>query len=406
MRGISGFIRQSGWWVGVSSVYAKILAFGMMLFLVWVLSESEFGRLTIALNFVGFFIPMVGFGASHGMLRFGARSDGEALQDLRHYALRQGIGYQAVLSVVVIASALVFYWEQWAVLGLVFLMLFRLFGLFLLEQAKAEVRAELDNKKYARIEIVSNSVALVSGVLLTIFYGAWGYVVSLCLYPFSVLFLHRFRSSWVSLEQGFRKAFWDFSIKSVLTYIVFMWVFLLDVFFVGRYFSAEAVGWYKISTLIPMNLIFLAQVYTQTLYPELCRRADQKTYLRHFIKTYYFIFIPVTGVLLVSGYWFSRELMALFGEGYQDVSVLKIMFWQMASCILMRIPMGNLLSAMGHITASLFIGVAILLSMLLGYLFFLPGEKPLVAAVISLICITLGGVMAVFFFVYKFSKLE
>lgn len=406
MRFLGNFLKNSGVWVSISSVLSKVLAFGMTLFLVRFLPSSDFGILTITLNFVGFFLPALGFGASHGLLRFGAQQKDEEKTKLIRYTMNQGIINQILLSFIIIVSGILLNFHQTLVWQLVIVMTIRLFGLYFLEQAKAELRAKFDNTKYAKIDIITNILAVVSGIFLTYFYGIWGYVISLCLFPFSVFLLYRFDFTKANLSQKFKKEFWNFSVKSVLTTIVFMWVFILDVFFVGRYFSAEQVGLYKVSTLIPMNLIFVAQVYTQTLYPEMCYNHRNKIYLKSFLKQYFLYFVPLTLVLVILGFVFAQELMHIFGDNYYETDIIKIMFVQMASCILLRIPFGNLMGATGEITASLIIGLIILLGISVSSLIILPNSSPKMAAYIACFWITFGGVLSAIYYFNFFRKLK
>ena len=406
MSFLGNFLKNSGIWVSVSSVLSKVLAFAMTLFLVRFLPSSDFGVLTITLNFVGFFLPALGLGASHGLLRFGAQQKDEEKANLIRYTMNQGIINQILLSIIIIVSGILLNFSQTIVWQLIAVMTIRLFGLYFLEQAKAELRAKFDNTSYAKIDIFTNILAVVLGVALTYFYGIWGYVISLCLFPFSVFLLYRFDFTKASLVQHFKKEFWGFSVKSVLTTMVFMWVFILDVFFVGRYFSAEQVGLYKISTLIPMNLIFVAQIYTQTLYPEMCYNHRNKNYLNTFLKQYYLYFVPVTVFLVILGFVFAQDLMQIFGKDYLETDIIKIMFLQMASCILMRIPFGNLLGATGEITASLVIGIIILLGITITSLIILPDSSPKTAAYIACFWITFGGVLSATYYFNFFRKLK
>lgn len=404
INALRSFLNNSGAWVSLSMVMSKVLAFLMAIFLVRILPADEFGILTVALNFIGFFIPALGFGSGHGMIRFGSLSADN--QEIKTYSLKAGFINQVLISVAVIASGYLLNLDNFYIFQLILLMIIRLFGLFFLEQAKAELRADLNNKKFARIEIISNIIAVILGILFTLKWGALGYVISLCIFPFSVFLMHRFNFSKSNISSVFKKEFWDFSVKSVFTIIVFMWIFLIDVFFVGKYFTAQDVAFYKVSTLIPMNLIFIAQVYTQTMYPELCRNASDKKYLTVFTLNYYRFFIPVTVMITILGFIFADEIMMIFGKGYHNTEILKIMFLQMASCILMRIPLGNLMSAMGHISASLTIGIFILAVMIVSSFLFLPKGSPLTEAYISLISITLGGIAAAVYYFRKLSVLK
>lgn len=406
MRVADNFLKNSGLWVLLSSVLSKVSSFLMMVFLVRFLSKDDFGLLTISLNFIGFFLPAVGFGSGHGLLRFGAQKIDKEKETIIQYSHYQGFINQVILTAIIIPVAFLMNLEQIVVFQFTALMAVRLFGIFFLEQAKAELRATFKNDQYSKIEIYTNVLAVILGVLLTYFYGVWGYVISVSIFPFSVFLMHQFKWRKIDISKTFKKDFWAFSIKSVFTSVIFMWIFLLDVFFVGRYFSSDEVSFYKISTLIPMNLIFIAQVYTQTIYPEICKNHNNKKYLEKFLKNYYSFFVPVCLCIIVFGYLFSNKILMLFGAQFTDTRILNIMFLQMASCILFRIPFGNLMAAMGYMSASLIIGIFIVSGIVFSSILLLPTGNIITEAYISLIFITLGGVFALIYFFIKFFKLK
>lgn len=406
MNLISNFLKNSGIWILISMIISKVFLLLMSLFLVRFLPKDDFGTLTIALNFAGFFLPALGFGSNHGLLRFGSGKKGNEKNELDAYSLKQGFVNQIYLSIIFVISTIILHLDSQIIIQLTLLMLIRLFGLFFLEQAKAELRASFDNKKYAQIDIFTNLLALILGVLLTFWFGIFGYIVSLCVFPFSIFLFHHFSFNKTSFPKVFKKEFWDFSIKSGLTIIVFMWLFLLDIFFVGRFFSAEEVSFYKVSTLIPMSLFFISQVYTQTLYPEMCKNHHNKTYLVKFVKNYYRIFLPITAVFLILGFFFDQQILHIFGASYNDSSIQGIMFLQMASIMLLRIPFGSLMGAMGNMGVSLAIGIFMLVSISTACLILLPTGKPIMAAYISLFFITLGGLVAGIYFFRRLMNLK
>ncbi len=402
----SDFFRNSGIWITAAAVSGKFMLLLINVFLIRYLSADEFGLLTIAVNFAAFFIPAIGIGSAHGLLKFGAAVEDDIKANIFRYSLKSGFIAHLVLSFIFICSAFLLQFGSKTVLLLSLVMLIRLFGLFYLEQAKAELRADFNNKKYAQLELLTNILAFVFGVGFTLVWGIWGYVFSLCVYPFSVFLFHRFPTVNYEVTDLFKKEFWNYSIKSVLTLLVFMWLFLLDIFFVGRFFSLEDVTFYKISILIPMNLFFVSQIYTQTLYPEICKNHQNRKYLINFIKTYYIIFIPVSLVFLCLGFFFDNEIMQLLGVKNYSTEILRIIFLQMMSIMLLRIPFGNLMGAMGYMGVSLGIGIFMLVGIIVSSFIFLPGSTLVTMAYITLIFITLGGLIAGAFFFNKLFRLK
>lgn len=347
---LSNFFKQSGIWIASSFFVSKIAAFLLTLFMARILSKEDLGWVMYGLNYLGFFIPFVGFGSSHGALRYAAiENEPDEKQKISAYSFSYGLIFNILLSLIMLVLVFILFGNGNQLLIISFFVI-RLFGIFLLEQAKAEARGKHDNKKFGQIEIYSNTLLLVSAVFSAYFFGVKGYIFSVCLSPFVILFIHRFRISFDrTLFKNFTENnFWKFCVTMAFTNQVSELIFLLDVFFIGIFLDNSAVAHYRIYSIIPFNLFFLAALFFQTAYPKLCENHQNHQYQLQFLFNFWRLMVPITILIFVVSYFGAEYILTLFGNDYaQDPIVFLILIGASISVLLLRTPFGYLLASKG-----------------------------------------------------------
>ena len=364
---LSNFFKQSGIWIASSFFVSKIAAFLLTLFMARILSKEDLGWVMYGLNYLGFFIPFVGFGSSHGALRYAAiEKENEEKQKIITYSFSYGLIFNILLSLIMLVLAFVIFGNGNQLL-IVSLFMIRLFGVFLIDQAKSEVRGFHNNKKFGQIEIYSNILLLVSAVFSAYFFGVKGYIFSLCLSPFVVLFFHRFRISFDrTLFKNFtEKSFWKFCVTMAFTNQISELIFLLDVFFIGIFLDNSAVAHYKIYSIIPFNLFFLAALFFQTAYPKLCENHQNNQYQLQFLFNFWKLMVPITILIFAVSYFGAEYILTLFGNDYaENPKVFKILIVASISVLLLRTPFGYLLASKGKSIYNLIAALISILSLL------------------------------------------
>ena len=364
---LSNFFKQSGIWIASSFFVSKIAAFLLTLFMARILSKEDLGWVMYGLNYLGFFIPFVGFGSSHGALRYAAiEKENEEKQKIITYSFSYGLIFNILLSLIMLVLAFIIFGNGNQLL-IVSLFMIRLFGVFLIDQAKSEVRGFHNNKKFGQIEIYSNILLLVSAVFSAYFFGVKGYIFSLCLSPFVVLFFHRFRISFDrTLFKNFtEKSFWKFCVTTAFTNQVSELIFLLDVFFIGIFLDNSAVAHYRIYSIIPFNLFFLAALFFQTAYPKLCENHQNNQYQLQFLFNFWKLMVPITILIFAVSYFGAEYILTLFGNDYaENTKVFKILIVASISVLLLRTPFGYLLASKGKSIYNLIAALISILSLL------------------------------------------
>ena len=364
---LSNFFKQSGIWIASSFFVSKIAAFLLTLFMARILSKEDLGWVMYGLNYLGFFIPFVGFGSSHGALRYAAiEKENVEKQKIIAYSFSYGLIFNILLSLIMLVLAFVILGNGNQLL-IVSLFMIRLFGVFLIDQAKSEVRGFHNNKKFGQIEIYSNILLLVSAVFSAYFFGVKGYIFSLCLSPFVVLFFHRFRISFdrTQFKNFTEKSFWKFCVTMAFTNQVSELIFLLDVFFIGIFLDNSAVAHYRIYSIIPFNLFFLAALFFQTAYPKLCENHQNNQYQLQFLFNFWKLMVPITILIFAVSYFGAEYILTLFGNDYaENTKVFKILIVASISVLLLRTPFGYLLASKGKSIYNLIAALISILSLL------------------------------------------
>ena len=364
---LSNFFKLSGIWIASSFFVSKIAAFLLTLFMARILSKEDLGWVMYGLNYLGFFIPFVGFGSSHGALRYAAiEKENVEKQKIIAYSFSYGLIFNILLSLIMLVLAFVIFGNGNQLL-IVSLFMIRLFGVFLIDQAKSEVRGFHNNKKFGQIEIYSNILLLVSAVFSAYFFGVKGYIFSLCLSPFVVLFFHRFRISFdrTQFKNFTEKSFWKFCVTMAFTNQVSELIFLLDVFFIGIFLDNSAVAHYRIYSIIPFNLFFLAALFFQTAYPKLCENHQNNQYQLQFLFNFWKLMVPITILIFAVSYFGAEYILTLFGNDYaENPKVFKILIVASISVLLLRTPFGYLLASKGKSIYNLIAALISILSLL------------------------------------------
>lgn len=397
------FIGNKGVWVGAAMLLSKISNFLITIQTAHLLTEKELGGVLYNLNYLSFFIPLVGLGSYQGSLRYGSLEKDEVVRkQLYNYSFYWGFIFQLVLTVLMCLLSLAILKEAGKI-EILLLLSVRFFGLFLMEQAKAEYRASGDNRSFAKIDLLFSMVSVILTAVLTCFFKVQGYIWALMCAPYCVLLIHKFKLRKGSIKIPYGE-FWNYNFFTAFTLQIWQWIFIIDVFMVGYFFSKESVAYYKISSMIPFNVLFIPQVIMQTEYVNFCVNQNDKNYFIDFLKNYFKWMFLVSICLLGVSYFFSEEIMALFGINYRNPEIFKILIWASVSSLFFRIPFGNLLAARGLskynlITAVVSLVLLVVLGNIMKESFGLKG-----IAYASIISISLSGLLSCILFFRSFKK--
>lgn len=407
---IQDFIAKKGIWVGASLFISRISSFLISLFGARMLSVDEFGMATFALNFLALFLAISGFGAAQGVLKFGPSiNSDEDREQLFSYAFSYGLLYNFALTGIMFFVASLLYWQDHSKIVIIALFLIRFLGIFLSEQKKAEFRADHDNESFAKMDITIAICSLLLTLALTYIWGFDGFITSLVISPFSYLLYSRsfkFNLNKNPFHDFNRKEFWIFSGTTALTTQVGELVFILDLFFIGWMMTDEHVAHYKVSAMIPMNILVLGFVFMQTEYPKLCQHYRDKKYQYNFVKNYLKLFTLVGISIFCLGYVFSAPILSIFGKQYQDTHIYNILLLAAVISLILRVLFVYMLASIGKSSWNLKISLVMLILTAISLYFTIPIYGIVGVAYVTFGCLTISGVLPAIAYFYETKKIN
>lgn len=412
---IQRFLENKGLSVLSSSLFNKIILFINAVVVVRWISPSDYGAIAFAFAIVSFFLPIVGLGSYQGLLRFGALLPSSKEKDqLSIYAFSRGFIYSLLVAVgiVTLSPFLTFKLPQAESILMVFSL--RYLGWFLLEDRKSHYRAHNQNQTFAFIENIYSLCFILLSFGLTYLYKANGYVAAIVLAPFLAYLIlilkgfHRRKFNW-TLSSSFRfPHFWQFSILTAFSTTLTQLILVIDLFFLGYFFSdSSQLALYKVSSMIPFNLLFLPLVFMKADFTTLAKNHSNK----QFLKNYYFSFLKLFGfvglTMLICSFTLGDYLMPLiFGQQYTDASLFKLLIVAVFFSMILRTPLGGLLTAIGKAKQN---SIIALITLVIGiglnlYLIPLYGAKG--AAYATIFSFFLSGTLSLGYFLNYLKKLQ
>lgn len=411
---IQEFFRRKGQWMMAANVLNKIMGFTAVVYVTRNTTEAEFGAYSYALNIVLALVPFMGLGAYQAFLRYSSDSLSQTQKkDLYHYSYSRGI----LFSMILVASLILL--APWLCRSLPeSIVPFRILAFVVLttlnmEFVKSYARAIHRNAISAKIDITYATFLLILSVALTSIYGILGYAVAVAsapviavLYNASRMNILSFKN--VSLSPHFR-GFWKYGIFTTIGALLAKFFFAVDVFMIGHFVGekASSIAIYRVAVIIPMATLVLPVSIAATDYVKNSANKLNPTALKSYIKNYWLTFgwlsLAALGILYLIAPW----LLNVFGSNYaQGAQVMRIFLIGIFGAHLLRIPFGNLLSAVGKADWNTYINLVVLiLTASLCYIF-IPQHGILGAAYTMASMLWLSGIFNGLTFVYYLNSIK
>uniref|UniRef100_UPI0025BFF63B oligosaccharide flippase family protein n=1 Tax=Chryseobacterium sp. TaxID=1871047 RepID=UPI0025BFF63B len=384
----------------------KICAFLSSIFIIKLIPEQDFGKISIVAALFAVFSSCNGFGSYQSLLRFGSivkETDDKNL--LSSYFLKKGFFNQLILTFLFLAAS-VFFVKKYENIFWIFLFFsIRLVGFYFFVHIQSELRINGKNRDFARVNNVVNVIGLIILLVLSYFFQMKGYLIAMAVTPFLSLFwLKKYFVSGIKLPDFLNiNELWKYAYHTSGTAILSDALFSVDIILLGFLLNENSVANYRIAILIPSNITFLSLAFMQSDFPVLAKNYTQRIFLRRYISNYYKIFIPLCFIIFIIALVLSEDILSLFfNEKYAVNSLLFIIFmFTFLMNILFRNLYGNLLSAVGKMqlntTSSLFsLILLIVLALLWVPVYGILG----MALSVSITLISSGFILAFFFHNY------
>ena len=373
---LRNFLKNKGHFVFGSLLVAKICGFVGSLIIIRLLSENDFGLISIVASLSAVFLAFSGFGSQQILLRYGSiAKNSKEKKALSAYLLKQGFYYQMALSFIFLLCSF-FYLDRFEKIIFLFIAFaLRLFGVFFYNHIQSQLRITGKNREFARLNNVVNISGLILILILTYFFGITGYLIAMMLMPFFSLFWFKSVNFSEKIELKLcKKEIWKYGLFTAGTAVLSDTLFSLDIILMGFLMNESAVANYKTAILIPANLTFIAMTFMQSDFPELAKNYNNKSFLKYYISNYYKIFIPLCIGIFFAMFLLDDFIVKLFfGEKYQGIETsFLILTGAFLLNMLMRNLYGNLLSAVGKMEYNTIISAFALVVLVALSIFLVP----------------------------------
>ncbi|MCF6296781.1 MAG: polysaccharide biosynthesis C-terminal domain-containing protein [Flavobacteriaceae bacterium] len=407
------FHNRSGLNILTSTIIARILSFFASWIALQFIPSFELGLVIYAVNIISFIIPISGFGAPQGLLRYGAllNTENEKYQ-LFYFILKRGSLYSILLIVLIFILSPILSNKLNDVQPYLITISLSILTLFLLESLKVFFRILNQNQIFAKIEITYNVLLVVFVFLGAYFFKEKGYLAAIIIVPLITffIFLNRIKKP-LKFSNAFQKpsfSFWKYSFFTGLSNVTSQLLIVLDIILIGNILlNPEMVTIYKYISIIPFSILFLPRAILTTDFVSLTKNYSDKIYINKYIKNYILLFAIISIALLIITFLFTNLILGFFGEEFvifkQSFRVLMI---GISSILILRGLFGNLLSVIGKATINYWISLfAIIVNLISNYIL-IPKYGILGATITSSIIMWLTSILSValFYFYYKNIK--
>ncbi|QTV06454.1 oligosaccharide flippase family protein [Faecalibacter bovis] len=375
---LKDFFKNKGLFVFSAFIVEKLVMLINTIFIVKMISQEEFGRVTLIASVLAFFIPLSGFGTFSMFLKFGSeqKTEEEKLQ-LSQEIFRKGLRNQFILAVgfIIISNLYSLKFEH---LGWIIAMFtIRLIGVFLQSHLTIFFRINGQNQKFATVNILVNLIGLALTFMLTFYFGVFGYMISLAISPFISLFFYTknlFLLTRNTVQTLDWKKMWRYGWVESVAYFASELLFSIDIAMIALFMTDKDISLYKVAIILPLNLLFIPSMLFQTDMPRIIQNSTNKTFLKQYIFNYYRLFIPLSIIILVGSFFLKEWLIKLFFNS--DYSGGNITFFiatlAVVAAMLTRVIFINLNSAIGKANWNIRISILSIILLVIFDLLLIP----------------------------------
>lgn len=396
-----------------SALVEKIGGFLLYIIVLNFIPKKEFGLIAYANTTLDFIIPFIGFGIHQGLIRYGSLSNSQIdKKQLFQITFKKGLIYSLILVLGVILLSPITTYNSEKSLPYLLILSAQLISLFLFEILRIYVRLINLNKLYAKITIIKTIVLVSFTAILTLNFSGIGYVLSLSITPLFIALFFIFKLK--LLETKFKtKA--NFNLKEFLNYGMFssfagvlsQLLFAVDIILITNILKDnELIAQYKVATILPFSFLFFSVAFIKTGFVKLANKSvNDKEYIKQYYINYVKIFSVFSVLIIGFFYFFSDYIFMLFGKQYNnDYNLMFIFSFGIAGASLLRIPLGNILSAIGWPKINALNSFIVLIfNLILSY--YLINKMGIIgAAIATTIMFWFSGILSLIAFVWYLKK--
>ncbi|RHG32323.1 polysaccharide biosynthesis protein, partial [Fusobacterium varium] len=290
LQNISELNKKGFFHLITSGIINKIILFCSGIFLVKILSKSEYGIYSYYQNILTFFLFINGFGIASGFFQFGSKNI-ENKKKISYY--KYSIKFSIFSSVVISLMIIIFSFNNKILIKgaqnyLLYISLLPFFYL-VIDLITIDQRIKFENKKVAILSNANTFILIIflligakyggiSGIILGKYIGE---IVTIILF-FS--FYKKIILEWKEIDDISKDEKYEinkFSFFSSINSVIAQLLYVIDIFLIGVLIKDEnIIANYKAATLIPFALNFIPQTISNYFYPYFSKNYKNKEYIK------------------------------------------------------------------------------------------------------------------------------
>lgn len=364
-------LKKTGFFsIFLSSVFSKVLVFIGSTIIVRILSKTDYGIYAYILNCVSMLCLLNDFGASTGALQFLTEvgKDDNKKGAIINYSLKMACFSAVLSSILILLSPLYYPFTLKMGKELTPYMFFVPFLTTLTTIFPVVLRANLDNKKYAKLQLFSTFSNYVLLIILSLLWGLVGAIVSHYIYYIVVLiyaiylcknYLKNYNLKNKLLKEE-KKEFLKFSLASQINNSISGFLIIVDTFLIGLMVAKEeVVAIYKVASAIPHALTFISSCVAIYILPYFIKNNNNFSWIRVNLKkliTYGFFGYGIICLFIII---FSKFIINLvYGSAYLDaVPTFIVLMVGLFFSSTFKVPCANIIHSMKKVRINIIVNV-------------------------------------------------
>lgn len=348
--------------VFVGNFIMKFIGLFGSIFIVRLLSKSEYGTLSYVENLYNYGYIFAGLGLSACMLRYGVIiKDPAERKGVYLFTVKAQILFDTIFSIILILFAW-FYPHPTQYMSASFLLTFLVVGLLFQDLQNTNLcyeRSQLSNKRYMYFSIFSATLSVFSRILGSALYGVKGTIFFKVLgeilactvigyFVYKTYFLNK-HSHKINIDK--KKELLIFAINNMTANGIWILFMLTDVFLIGRLLNnPDVLADYRVAYVMPSNMAIISAAIATFITPYFVKNEKNNQWIK---KNY--IRVMGVNVLLIGGlaaimFVFAPQLITLlYGESYLNiVPIMRILLIAHLINSGVKSITSSLLAAMGY----------------------------------------------------------
>ena len=353
---LNDFKNRKGGYIFTAIILSKLLGFLLTAFVTRSITISDFGLVSYAYNIIGFIAPFAGFGISQSLGRYAPLQESQLKKrQLFDFVLKRGFIASILLTGIVIAFSGILTSSLPESQNHLMLISLLIISIFIFEVVKIYFRIHHINKLFAYLEISNSIVLVISGVILTYFYGGYGYLLALTISPLLISIYIIIRYGMLKQIQkndyskAYKKSLWAYGIYTSLGGLTSQLIFSIDILTIGYLIhDPKEIAYYKAASLIPFALLFIPDGVMKTDLVKLTQNYMNKDFLKKYAANYLKLFFIISILTYIVLYFFSGFIIGLFGAEYIIAkNLIPVFGLGLIGAFLFRNPFGNIITCVG-----------------------------------------------------------